>query len=110
MYGRFCVRMATEGNRTQDRYIAIWRLNGLNNQDLTNPHATLAIMWDFSKAFNRQEHNLLIIILSDMGTPGWLLKLVMAFLEERRMVLQHKGCTSEEERLPGGGPAGTKLG
>ena len=34
----------------------------------------------------------------------------MAFLEERRMVLQYKGCTSEEEPLPGGGPAGTKLG
>jgi hypothetical protein len=67
-------------------------------------------MYDFSKAFNRQEHNKLITILSDMGTPGWLLKLVMAFLEERRMILQHRGCTSDEEPLPGGGPAGTKLG
>jgi hypothetical protein len=82
----------------------------LYNQDLNNPHATLAIMYDFSKAFNRQEHNKLITILSDMGCPGWLLKLVMAFLEERRMTLKYRGCTSEEEPLPGGGPAGTKLG
>ena len=67
-------------------------------------------MYDFYKAFNRQDHNTLITILSDMGTPGWLLKLVIAFLENRKMVLNHKGCSSREEDLPGGGPQGTKLG
>ena len=82
----------------------------LYNQDLSNPIATVAVMYDFEKAFNRQDHNTLITILSDMGTPGWLLKLVIAFLEDRRIVLNHKGCTSKEENLPGGGPQGTKLG
>ena len=82
----------------------------LFNQDLRNPQATLAILYDFSKAFNRQDHNTLITILSDMGTPGWLLKLVIAFLTERKMILKYKGCTSETESLPGGGPQGTKLG
>ena len=82
----------------------------LFNQDLKNPHATLAIMYDFSKAFNRQDHNILITILSDMGTPGWLLKILMAFLTDRKMILRYKGCTSDEETLPGGGPQGTKLG
>ena len=82
----------------------------LYNQDLNNPHATLAILYDFSKAFNRQDHQTLITLLSDLGTPGWLLKLVIAFLEDRRMVLRHRGCTSGEESLPGGGPQGTKLG
>ena len=82
----------------------------LYNQDIKDPNAILAIMYDFSKAFNRQEHNRLIIILSDMGTPGWLLRLVMAFLENRRMILEYQGCASEEEPLSGGGPAGTKLG
>ena len=82
----------------------------LFNQDLRNPHATLAVLYDFSKAFNRQDHNTLIIILSDMGTPGWLLKLVMAFLTDRKMILRYKGCTSDTESLPGGGPQGTKLG
>ena len=47
---------------------------------------------------------------SDMGTPGWLLKLVMALLEDRKMVLNHRGCTSNEESLPGGDPQGTKFG
>ena len=82
----------------------------LFNQDLRNPQATLALMIDFSKAFNRQDHNTIITILSDMGTPGWLLKLVMAFLTNRKMLLKFKGCTSEMEDLPGGGPQGTKLG
>ena len=67
-------------------------------------------MYDFSKSFNRQEHNRLIILLSDLGTPGWLLKLVMAFMEDKRMILRYKGYTSDEEKLPGGGPQATNLG
>ena len=82
----------------------------LFNQDLKKPQATLAILYDFSKAFNRQDHNILVTILSDMGTPGWLLKIVMAFLTDRKMILRYRGCTSEEENLPGGGPQGTELG
>ena len=66
--------------------------------------ATLAILYNFSKAFNRVNHNIVISILSDLGTPGWLLKIVMAFLENRRLILNHKGCTSREESLPAGGP------
>jgi hypothetical protein len=67
-------------------------------------------MYDFEKAFNRQDHKKLIVILSELGTPGWLLKIVMAFLTDRRMILKFKGCESREETLPGGGPQGTKLG
>ena len=40
----------------------------LYNQDLNNPHATLAILYDFSKAFNRQDHLTLITLLSDLET------------------------------------------
>ena len=67
-------------------------------------------MVDFSKAFNRQNHNLLVTKLSDMGVPGWLLKVVMAFLTERRMVVRYKGKQSSIMPLPGGGPQGTLLG
>ena len=80
------------------------------NQDLSNPIATLAIMYDFSKAFNRQDHNTLITILSDMATPAWLLKIVMSFLTDRKILLKYKGVISDLENLPGGGPQGTKLG
>ena len=49
----------------------------LYNQDYNLPIAILACAIDFSKAFNRQNHNLLITKLSDMGVLGWLLNLVM---------------------------------
>ena len=66
-------------------------------------------MIDFSKAFNRQNHNLLITKLSDMGVPGWLLRIVIAFLKDRKMQVNYKGKLSGIKSLPGGGPQGTIL-
>ena len=82
----------------------------LYNHDLKIPQFVLACLVDFSKAFNRQNHNLLITLLSDMGVPGWLLSLVMAFLEDRSMILRFKGSCSSSKPLPGGGTQGTILG
>ena len=45
-----------------------------------------------------------------MDVPAWLLKLVMAFLKNRQMVVRYKGKCSEVKPLPGGGPQGTFLG
>ena len=45
-----------------------------------------------------------------MGVPPWLLKLVIAFLKNRTMVVRYKGKVSSEKMLPGGGPQGTLLG
>ena len=67
-------------------------------------------MVDFSKAFNRQNHNILVTKLSDMGVPAWLLKIVMSFLSDRIMVVRYNGATSSIQSLPGGGPQGTLLG
>ena len=82
----------------------------LSNQENKEPTAILACMIDFSKAFNRQNHNILITKLSDMGVPAWLLKIDMAFLTDRTMVVRFKGATSTPKNLPGGGPQGTLLG
>ena len=82
----------------------------LYNQDLNTPKIVLACMIDFSKAFNRLNHNLVVTLLSDMGVPGWLLKLIIAFLEDRSMILRYKGQCSSSKPLPGGGPQGTILG
>ena len=80
------------------------------NQDYNLPIGVLACAIDFSKAFNRQNHNILITKLSDMGVPGWLLNIVMGFLSERLMVVRFKGEKSNLKTLPGGGPQGTLLG
>ena len=82
----------------------------LLNQDSEAQTAILTCMVDFSKAFNRINHNLLVTKLSDMGCPGWLLRIVIAFLSNRRMTVRYKGKQSSIKSLPGGGPQGTLLG
>ena len=81
----------------------------LSCQDSSEQTAVLACMVDFSKAFNRQNHNNLITKLSDLGVPSWLLKIVMAFLRNRKMQVRYKGKTSTTKLMPGGGPQGTLL-
>ena len=82
----------------------------LYNQDLKEPRAVLAVMIDFSKAFNRQDHNILLTLLCDLGVPGWLLNIVASFLKNREMILNYQGNTAKSKKLPGGGPQGTILG
>ena len=81
----------------------------LQHLDDNNQIAVLACFVDFQKAFNRQDHNLLIEKLSDLDVPGWLLRIVVAFLSNRSMVVNYKGCQSSVKPLPGGGPQGTIL-
>ena len=80
------------------------------NQDYNLPIGVLACAIDFSKAFNRQNHNILVTKLSDMGVPGWLLNIVMGFLSERILRVSYKGAVARDRSLPGGGPQGTLLG
>ena len=82
----------------------------LSSQENCEPTAVLACMLDFSQAFNRQNHVILVTKLSDMGVPAWLLKIVISFLKDRTMVVRFKGTTSSVRSLPGGGPQGTLLG
>ena len=42
--------------------------------------------------------------------PGWLLKIIIGFLEERKLVVTFKGARSDSKDMPGGGPQGTVLG
>ena len=82
----------------------------LSKQDGTDQIAVLACMVDFSKAFNRQNHNILLTKLCNMGVPGWLLRIVVAFLTDRKMIVRYRGKRSSMKSLPGGGPQGTLLG
>ena len=85
-------------------------INFILYQQETESTAVLACLVDFSKAFNRQDHSILITKLSDMGVPGWLLRLVVAFLQNRSMKVKYKGKFSRLYSLPGGGPQGSLLG
>ena len=80
------------------------------NQDVSNIQAVLAVTVDFSKVFNRQNHLILVELLSELGVPGWLLRIIIGFLKDREMEVLFKGVKSSRKKLPGGSPQGTILG
>ena len=82
----------------------------LYNWDLNPSYAILTTLLDFEKAFNKLNHNLIITRLADMSVPNWLLKIVIGFLENRKLLLKYKGAFSKMKNMPGGSPAGTLLG
>ena len=45
-----------------------------------------------------------------MKVPMWLLRLLMNYLEQRKMILRFRGCSSDRKDMPGGMPQGTLLG
>ena len=67
----------------------------------------LAGLVDFSKAFNRIDHNIIVTILSDLNVPTCALRLVTSYLSYRKMCVRLNGAQSDEQ--PGGGPQGGLL-
>ena len=45
-----------------------------------------------------------------MGVPGWLLNIVVGFLQERELILSYLRAKSGSKQMPGGGGQGTVLG
>ena len=64
--------------------------------------SVIIALCDYSKGFNRINHSKVIIRLSDWGVPGWLLRILISYLQERTMVLKYNGATSSPQPLPGG--------
>ena len=64
---------------------------------------------DFSKAFNRIDHNTIVTILSDLNVPTCAIRLVISYLSGRKMCVRYGGAESNEQCIPGGGPQGGLL-
>ena len=75
----------------------------------SNPTAVVCALVDFSKAFNRIDHNVIVTILSDLNIPTCALRLITSYLSNRRMCVRYNGATSSEQVIPGGGPQGGLL-
>ena len=73
------------------------------------PTAVICGLVDFSKAFNRIDHNVIVTILSDLNIPTCALRLITSYLSNRRMCVRLNGATSNEQLIPGGGPQGGLL-
>ena len=82
----------------------------VNTDDCTKPTAVVNLLADWSKAFNKCNHNIIMRILVAMNVPMWLLRLILSYLEARRMIVRFRGCSSHPKELPGGMPQGTLLG
>ena len=64
---------------------------------------------DFSKAFNRIDHNVIVTILGDLNIPTCALRLVISYLSERKMCVRYNGAESAEQLIPCCGPQGGLL-
>ena len=73
------------------------------------PTAILVGLVDFSKAFNRIDHNILVTILADLNIPTCALRLIVSYLSNRKMCVRYNGAESVEQHIPGGGPQGGLL-
>jgi ribonuclease P/MRP protein subunit RPP40 len=68
------------------------------------------LMLDFSKAFERIDHSILIRKLLAMEVPIWLCKWISGFLSERHQRVKYKGVCSSWKQIGTGVPQGTKFG
>ena len=75
----------------------------------SDPKAVLMCLVDFSKAFNRIDHNVIVTILADLNIPTCALRLIISYLSGRKMCVRFNGATSDEQDIPGGGPQGGLL-
>jgi len=69
-----------------------------------------ALFVDFSKAFDRVNHNILLHKLCSRGIPGFLLKWFHSFLAERRQRVRAQGIRSGWLDLIGSMPQRSLLG
>ena len=73
-------------------------------------NSSTVIATDFSQAFDKVDHNVVVNKLTDWGTHGYIVKWVANFLTGRTQRVRYHGCLSECTTLNGGVPQGTKLG
>ena len=72
--------------------------------------AVLLVAVDFSKAFNRMNHDECLRALAEKGASTESIKMVAAFLGKRSMRMRVGSAFSSERQVTGGTPQGTKMG
>ena len=70
------------------------------------PTAVALMAIDYSKAFNRVNHSVLVTILHDINVPPCAIRLLVSYLQDRTMVVHYRGAESSPQNMPGGGPQG----
>ena len=69
-----------------------------------------AIYLDFSKAFDKVDHNILLMKIANLKIGGKILTWIESFLRRRRQVVKVKNEYSKQEKVVSGVPQGSVLG
>ena len=77
---------------------------------LENGNRVDSIYLDFAKAFDKVDHNILIMKLKSLSIDGNILRWIEKFLKERKQVVRVCNQLSREERVISGVPQGSVLG
>ena len=88
----------TKGNSVSHYLIELFNFI-LYNHDNRETTSVLASLVYLKQKFNHQDHSIMITKLSDMGVPSRLLKIVISFLKNRKMVVRYKGDNSGVKAL-----------
>ena len=79
-------------------------------KEVDNGHQVDVIYLDFSKAFDRVQHPVLLQKLSDLGIGGSLLRWIEYYLQERTSTVKISGVHSDSLPVSSGVPQGSVLG
>ena len=85
-------------------------LQALDGNSKGDVNAVIATFYDWSKAFDMQDHQLGIESFIKCGVRSSLLPILVNYLQNRRMTVKYRTGVSTEKPLPGGGAQGTLLG
>lgn len=96
------------GCGTDNFLVEMW--NNIH-ETLDRPDSAISLMSvDFSKAFNRMNHQACLEKLVKKNASNQTIQLIGAFLTNRYMCVRTTNCTSKKHLVRGGSPQGTKLG
>ena len=76
---------------------------------LDKGHSVRALFVDYSKAFDRVNHNILLQKLLDRQVPHYLIKWLFSYLSDRQQRVRASGKTSTWRSLNGSMPQGLSL-
>ena len=103
-------QFALPGSSCSHALISIINFILEKTDDPNKPTAIVNLLADWSKAFNKVNHNIVIRILKALKVPEWMLRLLLSYLKNRKMILRFRNCSSHPKDLPGGCPQGTLIG